>query len=533
LEKARQVLEERNATLQEAQQELTEQAEQLKRSNQYKSDFLATMSHEIRTPMNGILGTAQLLERTDLDPAQQKMINTIAKSGNGLLTIIDDILDLSKIEAGKLELDSQSFELSAIVENVRNLVASRVAEKRLQFLVEIDPGIPPVLRGDPARLRQVLLNLAGNAVKFTESGSVSLIGSIDENRWLRLVVRDTGIGIPEAVQEQLFQPFSQGDANVTRHYGGTGLGLAICKRLVNAMEGEIGLESKDGAGSSFWFQIPLLEGNLNELPKVDDSFQILETPLSVLLVEDEQTNQEVALAMLEQLGCEATLVEEGHQALEAVEKQDFDLIFMDIQMPGMDGWEATRKIRTLDDPKKASWPIIAMTAYAMKEDADRCYEAGMDGFITKPILMEKISKILHSIDEGKSAIPDDLSTDTEEDVSAPPLILDADKLGKMQSDLSDEGFDRIVQACLSSLTQCDQSLEQAFTKQDLGQVARQAHKLKGAAGACGLEKLYRFANSVEKMASNNEIKDDSTMLEQMKILVVQSSNALNDWIKSS
>ncbi len=313
----------------------------------------------------------------------------------------------------------------------------------------------------------------------------------------------------------------------------TGLGLAICKRLVNAMEGEIGLESEDGAGSSFWIKIPVVEGELADLPAIVAPIQILNSSLSVLLVEDEKTNQEVALAMLEQMGCTTTLVEDGHKAIEAIRNNEFDLVFMDIQMPGIDGWETTQKIRDLKDQKKASLPIIAMTAYAMKEDADRCYEAGMDGFITKPILMEKISEILQSIETGKTTITDRESIEEMGDVFVSLEILDVNKLEKMQSDLSTAGFSKIVSACLTSLTQCNKLFEEAHVRQDFEQMARQAHKLKGAAGACGLGELFYFSENVERKARKNEIIDNSSIAEELRELVVRSSDRLNDWLKDS
>ena len=537
LERAWQVMEERNTTLQEAQKELTAQAEQLKRSDQYKSDFLATMSHEIRTPMNGILGTAQLLERTDLDPQQNKFVNTIVKSGLGLLCIIDDILDLSKIEAGKLELESQDFELRAIIDNVANMVSSRVAEKKLTFHVDLSSDIPAVLKGDPARLRQVLLNLVGNAVKFTESGSVSFHGSLEDSegghRWVRLEVQDTGIGIPPDVRDQLFQPFSQGDPSVTRRYGGTGLGLIISKRLVNAMGGDIGVENRPDGGSSFWVRLPMEEGSINEVPQMAVTIRPLATPLSVLLVEDEETNQEVALGMLEQMGCIATLVEGGQEALDAVSRHPFDLVFMDVQMPGMDGWEATRRIRNLSDPHKAALPIVAMTAYAMKADANRCYEAGMDGFMTKPLLFEKLSEILHSIEEGRASRPTARTADEMGDPPAGSRILDTGKLKKLQSDLSSDRFTKVVNACLTSMDQSGRSFQKAFEQQDARKMARQAHKLKGTAGSCGLDKLHGCALEVETLARHAGIEEHSPLPSELVALVGQSQDALNGWMVSS
>ncbi|MBF0357191.1 MAG: response regulator [Magnetococcales bacterium] len=532
LEKAKQVLEERNTTLQQAQKELTDQAQKLKQSDRYKSDFLATMSHEIRTPMNGILGTAQILEKTAMTPHQKKLIDTIIKSGHSLLTIIDDILDLSKIEAGKLDLDNHGFELKTILDNVESLVSSRVIEKGLSLSINIDPKVPDVLLGDPARLRQVLLNLIGNAVKFTDNGSVAIKASVttlDNDQRLHVEVHDTGIGIPQKTQDQLFQPFSQGDTSVTRRFGGTGLGLAICKRLVTAMGGEIGVKSSDGKGSLFWFKVPLVEGEIEDLPKIADPVQHLSIPLSVLLVEDEYTNQEVAIGMLEQLGCTTTLATGGEQAIEAVEKSSFDLVFMDIQMPGMDGWEASKKIRNLPDPKKAALPIIAMTAYAMQEDADRCYEAGMDGFMTKPMIMEKISETLNSIAAGKAHPSLEQTDGSITAANSTHALLDSDKLEKMHSDLSISGLNKIIDTCLDSLSKYCQAMEESFARQDLELAARQAHKLKGAAGACGLEKLYNFAESIEDASKKNSIADSSTTINELQELIRLSSKSLKAW----
>ncbi len=360
-------------------------------ANRAKSEFVANMSHEVRTPMNGIIGMAALLRDTPLTPEQRDSVETINDSAEALLRILNDILDLSKIEAGKLDLDERDFELQPALQKVVNLLRFKAVEKGIVMDVSVDPEVPPRLRGDPLRLSQVLLNLVNNAVKFSNSGSVRLRVEGAGPGLLRFSVSDDGIGIPADKVGSLFQPFTQADATTTRRYGGTGLGLAICRRLVELMGGEIGVESTAGLGSTFWFTARFGVGSEpafhTSAREGDPAEAGLRSGGRVLLVEDNAVNRKVALRLLAKLGLEATAANNGAEAVEAVRRGGYDAVLMDVQMPVMDGYEATRRIRQLERDGELSGhlPIIAMTANAMQGDEDACLACGMDDYLSKPI----------------------------------------------------------------------------------------------------------------------------------------------------
>ena len=378
--------------------ELGEAKVRAERANDAKGRFVATISHELRTPMNGILGTAELLSHCDLPTDARELTSIIERSAKGLLRIINDVLDFSRAESGRIELEVVPFDLFAALRAIADLELNAARRKRIGLDLEIAPNVPQHVQGDPVRLRQVLLNLLDNAVKFTAVGAVALGVSMAEDGRVRFAVRDSGIGIEPAVQQLLFEPFVQADSSTTRRFGGSGLGLSICRHLVQLMGGRLVLCSEPGVGSTFSFDCRLAvaaaPNAAASAAECDGAPRVLQRIGSrVLAVDDNAINRQLLERMLERLGCEVVLAEGGQQAIELAANGRFDLVLMDCSMPDVDGLQATAKIRALPTAH-AHVPIVALTAHALPGDRERCLAAGMDEYLSKPIRLQGLQSVL-------------------------------------------------------------------------------------------------------------------------------------------
>ncbi|HEX2835599.1 MAG TPA: response regulator [Thermoanaerobaculia bacterium] len=655
------------------EEELARTRDAALQSARAKSEFLANVSHEVRTPLNGVLGMTDFLLGTELTPEQREYAELIRSSAENLLAIVNDVLDLSRVEAGKLTIEPIDFDLDELIDSVCEQFAARASEKRLKLRFHVDLNVVRALRGDSQRIRQVLLNLVGNAVKFTDRGeiTVSVLQSEhgEESVQLRFVVTDTGIGIPEAVQAKLFTPFTQGDGTTTRRHGGSGLGLAVSKRLVEAMGGDVGLMSVAGEGSTFWFEVPLAKQAEDRIAPahrwdlsahrallVDtedvrrmmvarqlvssrigldeattpaaglaaararhydaivfdmrlgdhdglafarairadpanattrlllltsfgrrrhdidafhtagiDAFllkpirraqlcdtlaRLLEsepappapppepqvtTHARVLLVEDNTVNQVVALGQLQRLGHECVVASSGLHALDVLRQSQFDIVLMDVQMPDIDGYEATRRIRELPAPL-SKIPIVAITAHALPGEREKCLAAGMNDYLPKPVSLAQLgaairlwtTSIANKETESQAAVPDLLEHDD-------PYVLDRERVSSFLAiNRTQEGFfEGLVKMFREDVPPRLDALRAAAASGDTNDLAFAAHALKSSCGSVGAKRMHAVAHALEQSARAGKLEGVSASIEQLAAEFRRAMAAFNGIVRRS
>jgi signal transduction histidine kinase/CheY-like chemotaxis protein/HPt (histidine-containing phosphotransfer) domain-containing protein len=525
--------------LKKSMQEAKAFAKAAEQASEAKSDFLAKMSHELRTPLNGIVGMVEVALSTKLDENQKKILNIVDRESMALLKIINDILDFSKVEAGKLELEKMPFDLSMIITEVSETISPQASNKGVELNTRLAPNLPTQLIGDPFRLKQVLFNLAGNALKFTEHGQIEIIGELesdsDTDAKIKLTVKDTGIGIPKNKQAAIFEGFSQADESTTRKFGGTGLGITISNQLVALMGGALALESAENEGSAFYFSIPFEKQPVSQLRNLDrdvadivelnsaghmqttaaaDIIEINKNDIRILLVDDYPTNRKVARLHLSNAGYCVDVVENGRMAVERYRKNVYDIILMDIQMPVMDGYQATIQIRELeqkqadvvmqtegaDNAPQDRTPILAMTAHAYEKDKRKCLACGMDDFISKPIrrydLLNTVERwVLGACHGSTSKTGSDNSIDSGEPMDFSTAV---DEFG------SEKMVFEVVDQLIKNIENQLRVMSDALVNGDLDLLRAESHSVKGGAGTIEAHPLAALAKKIEDLSQDHD-----------------------------
>ncbi|SDL30407.1 PAS domain S-box-containing protein [Catalinimonas alkaloidigena] len=490
-----------------------------------KQEFLANMSHEIRTPMNAILGFSRLLCRATLDQELDAYARSIYDSAENLLVVINDILDFSKIEAGKLSIEEVDFDLRSTLDMLHKLFQVRVEEGSVHLGFYTDTDLPPALRSDPVRINQILSNLIGNAIKFTDKGRVTVTTSVlnkaDDHYDIQFSVEDTGIGIPEEKQRSIFNSFEQAQGDVTRRFGGTGLGLTIVKKLVELMGGEVWVESVVGQGSAFMVVLPIKLGDASQV-NTDFSDQIDLLPLDqlqgkrILLAEDNRNNQLLACKFLSEVGCEIDVANNGSEAVELAQRGTYDLILMDIQMPEMDGIEATRQIKALPSAHR-SVPILAMTAHALKNEENEYIRQGMNGYISKPFKPQVLySKLLSVLNEEEYVAPPAPATAGADSPVPEPVLREdiADEVDlnalREYADGDEDFLQDLMQVFLADVPQYLDAIQTDLDNRDWKKLDRSLHSLKSSVGFFGMKRAHRMIADVELRGLSHMTLDEIT-----------------------
>ncbi len=511
LEEEKQSIEERNALLEEARDKAIT-------ASRLKSEFLSTMSHEIRTPMHAIIGMTDLMADTQLEESQRELLNMTRSSAQDLLRIINDILDFSKIEAGKLEIESIDFYLRECIESSILTLFNQAKNKGLELSTRITEEIPTYCQGDPTRLRQILTNLVSNAIKFTEAGSVivdvSLIYKTPEECRIRIQVKDTGIGIEPDKLSYLFEPFTQADTSHTRKFGGTGLGLPITLQLSRLLGGSLSAKSEPGKGTTFSVELPFKPIGSLETAHEDNRADALEnqttagTAAPILVAEDNKANKFLIERMLKRLGQDYRVVSNGQEAIEALQSGTYSMILMDCQMPELDGLEATRRIRRLEESRHSGIPIVALTANAIKGDREQCLAAGMDDYLSKPLLMEDLQTVLNRWANIKvEPAPGRNEPKGDEKPAAnsqayDPFIFDPSQLLEML-DGDREGAQEVVEVFIDSASNIIEKISAAATDSDSDALEKLAHTLKGSASSIGAYRIKELAYQLQISANDS------------------------------